>query len=397
MNYQKQQLEKYKDLNYGRIFKMDKRKFIKHISSYFAAASFPGFLVSCAGEKTNNNIFKIGFMLPYSGTYARLGFNIENGFMLSLESFNFDPKIIKFEFIRLDDESNPSKAAENVNKLINKDKVDVIIGTVHSGVAMGMIKAIKNSNSALIIPNAGANAATRSMCANNVFRTSFSNWQPIYPLGKVIVDDGHKNVVFVTWKYAAGNEAKDSFSEGLIKSGGKLIKVFQLPFPSVEFQSILTEIASIQPDAVACFFAGGGAVKFVKDYVSLGLKNKIPLYGNGFLTEGVLEALGNDAEGIKTTLHYSDDLPNDANLEFRDKYQKKFNQFPDVYSVQGYDAGLLLFSTLNNLQEKKNINLLISSMKNAKVLNSPRGPWMLSSSNNPVQNIYLREVKNGKN
>ena len=93
---------------------------------------------------------------------------------------------------------------------------------------MGMIKAYKNSNSALIIPNAGANAATRSMCANNVFRTSFSNWQPIYPLGKVIVDDGHKNVVFVTWKYAAGNEAKDSFSEGLINSGGKLIKVFQL-------------------------------------------------------------------------------------------------------------------------------------------------------------------------
>ena len=83
-------------------------------------------------------------MLPYSGTYARLGFNIENGFMLSLENFNFDSNIIKFEFIRLDDESNPSKAAENVNKLINKDKVDVIIGTVHSsGVAMGMIKAIK--------------------------------------------------------------------------------------------------------------------------------------------------------------------------------------------------------------------------------------------------------------
>ena len=66
---------------------MDKRKFIKQISSYFAAASFPGFLVSCAGNKTKNNIFKIGFMLPYSGTYARLGFNIENGFMLSLRKF----------------------------------------------------------------------------------------------------------------------------------------------------------------------------------------------------------------------------------------------------------------------------------------------------------------------
>ena len=64
MNYQKQQLEKYKDLNYGRIFKMDKRKFIKQISSYFAAASFPGFLVSCAGEKSNN-IFKIGYQLNF--------------------------------------------------------------------------------------------------------------------------------------------------------------------------------------------------------------------------------------------------------------------------------------------------------------------------------------------
>ena len=118
----------------------------------------------------------------------------------------------------------------------------------------------------------------QDLCALIMFSNIFSNWQPIYPLGKVIVDDGHKNVVFVTWKYAAGNEAKDSFSEGLIKSGGKLIKVFQLPFPSVEFQSILTEIASIQPDAVACFFAGGGAVKFVKDYVSLGLKKNSTLW-----------------------------------------------------------------------------------------------------------------------
>ena len=115
-----------------------------------------------------------------------------------------------------------------------------------------------------------------------------------------------------------------------------------LPFPNVEFQALITEIAAAKPSATACFFAGGGAVKFVKDYDAAGLKARIPLYGNGFLTDGTLQAQGASAQGIYTTLHYADSLEVARDKAFRLNYAKTYKLQPDVYAVQGYDAAQLL-------------------------------------------------------
>src|SRR5690606_291935 len=164
--------------------------------------------------------------------------------------------------------------------------VDVIVGTVHSGVAMAMAKAAKESGTLLIIPNAGADAVTGPMCAPNIFRSSFSNWQPAYAMGVVAAKEGKKTAITLTWKYAAGDESVAGFKEGFEKNGGKVVKQLTLPFPNVEFQALLTEIAAAKPDAVYSFMAGGGAVKLVKDYAAAGLNKSIPLYGPGFLTDG---------------------------------------------------------------------------------------------------------------
>ena len=176
------------------------------------------------------------------------------------------------------------------------------------------------------------------------------------------------------------------------KSGGSVIKDLTLPFPNVEFQALLTEIASLKPDAVFTFFAGAGAAKFVKDYVAAGLKKSIPLYGSGFLTDGVLDAEGADAEGILTTLHYADNLNNKRDQSFRLAYAKTFKLQPDVYAVQGYDAAQMLAIGLNATQgDAKNITTFAQALMKAKI-DSPRGTFTLSSSHNPVQDIYLRKV-----
>ena len=91
----------------------------------------------------------------------------------------------------------------------------------------------------------------------------------------------------------------------------------------------------------------GGAAKFIKDYAAAGLKGKIPLYGSGFLTEGVLDAAGPAADGIYSTLHYSDSLDTARNKAFRLAYAKTFKLQPDVYAVQGYDTGLLMIQGAN--------------------------------------------------
>ena len=340
---------------------------------------------------------KVGLMLPYTGTFAALGTAIENGFRLYVNEQGGKLGGREIEFFKVDDESDPSKATDNVNKLIKRDNVDVLIGTVHSGVAMAMAKAAKDSGTMLIVPNAGADAVTGPMCAPHIFRSSFSNWQPGYAMGEVVAKKGHKNVVTITWKYAAGDESVKGFKEAFEKGGGKVTKELSLPFPNVEFQALLTEIAAAKPDAVYTFFAGGGAVKFVKDYAAAGLKGKIPLYAAGFLTDGTLEAQGADAADLLTTLHYADSLGTPRDNAFRLAYAKTYKLQPDVYAVQGYDAAQMLGVGLNAVKgdiTKK--DAFADALRKAKI-DSPRGPFTLSKSHNPVQDIYLRQVSGKEN
>jgi branched-chain amino acid transport system substrate-binding protein len=360
-----------------------------------AAACTAALALPAAAQSSGK--LKVGLMLPYTGTFAALGTAIENGFRLHVAEQGGKLGGREIEYFKVDDESDPSKATDNVNKLIKRDQVDVLVGTVHSGVAMAMAKAAKDSGTMLIVPNAGADAVTGPMCASHIFRSSFSNWQPGYAMGEVVAKKGHKNVVTITWKYAAGDESVKGFKEALEKGGGKVTKELSLPFPNVEFQALLTEIAAAKPDAVYTFFAGGGAVKFVKDYAAAGLKGKIPLYAAGFLTDGTLEAQGADAADLQTTLHYADSLGTPRDNAFRTAYAQAYKLQPDVYAVQGYDAaqmlGVGLAAVKGDIAKK---DAFAEALRKATI-DSPRGPFTLSKAHNPVQDIYLRQVSGKEN
>ena len=340
---------------------------------------------------------KVGLMLPYTGTFAALGNAIENGFRLQIAETGGKIAGREVEFFKVDDESDPSKATDNVNKLVKRDQVDVLVGTVHSGVAMAMAKVAKDTGTLLIVPNAGADAVTGAMCAPNIFRSSFSNWQPGYAMGEVVAKKGAKKVVTITWKYAAGDESVKGFKEAFEKGGGSVVKELSLPFPGVEFQALLTEIAATKPDAVYTFFAGGGAVKFVKDYAAAGLKKSIPLYGAGFLTDGTLEAQGDAAEGLFTTLHYADSLGTPRDAAFRLAYAKRYKLQPDVYAVQGYDAAQILATGLNAVKGDISKKAEFAAAVEKSKIDSPRGLFSLSKAHNPVQDFYLRQVVGKEN
>ena len=340
---------------------------------------------------------KIGTLLPYSGTYTWLGNSITNSLELLFAQAGGKLGGREINLIKVDSEAKPPKAAELTNKLINQEKVDFVVGPVHSGVAMAMAKIAREEGTMTVVPNAGANQVTGPLCSPNIFRTSFSNWQPGHPMGKVLLEEGKKNVVLCYWGYGAGKQSAGGFKDSFVAGGGNVIKEIAVPFPKVEFQAALTEIASIKPDAVYVFFAGGGAVKFVKDWAAAGLKDKIELVGPGFLTEGVTKAQGVAAEGIRTTLHYADTLDNPANRAYRAAYKKAYGKEADVYGVQGFDAGQLIKAGLDAVGGEMGARKeMVAAMENA-VIDSPRGQWVLSSAHNPVQNFYLRQVRNGVN
>lgn len=354
-------------------------------------------LLPAAPARAAQPKLKVGLMLPYTGTYAALGNAITNGFKLAVTEQGGKLGGRDVEYFTVDDESDPAKAPENANKLIKRDEVDVLVGTVHSGVALAMAKVARDTNTLLIIPNAGAGDLTGPLCAPNIFRTSFTMWQSGYAMGKVAGEQKKKTAVTFTWKYAAGEESVEGFKEAFEAAGGKVVKQLYVPFPQVEFQSYLTEIAGLKPDIVYVFFAGGGAVKFVKDYAAAGLKASIPLYGAGFLTDGTLEAQGEAAQGVLTTLHYADGLDNPKDKKFRAAYEKAYQKEADVYAMQGYDAAQLLAAGLAAVKgDTSKRAALITAMESAHI-DSPRGPMTLSKAHNPVNDIYLRRVEGKEN
>lgn len=341
---------------------------------------------------------KVGILLPYSGTYAMLGNSITNAMKMRIEQAGGKMGGRSVDYVAVDSEMSVPKAPSNTNKLITKEKVDFLVGPVHSGIAAAMAKIIGQRKSPImIVPNAGSNAVTGPLCAPNIFRTSFSNWQPAFPGGVLMANEGHKTCITISWKYGAGIQMMEAGREGFATKGGKSIKDILLPFPNVEFQAHLSEIASLKPDCVFAFFSGGGATKFLKDYEAAGLKDKIPLYGPGFLTEGVEKAAGSAAEGIKTTLHYASNLDNRENEQFRADYKAAFGSDANVFSVQGYDTGSLLLQAAAAVGGDVGATAdVIAAMETSSVPDSPRGPWSMSKAHNPIQNIYLRQVENGQ-
>ena len=339
---------------------------------------------------------RIGLLLPYSGTYAALGNNITDAMKVAAQEHGGKLGGREVEWVAVDDESDPAKAPANVNKLIAGEKVDILTGPVHSGVAMAMMQIVRQEKTLTIVTNAGAQAVTGTLCAPHVFRASFSNWQTSYPCADVMLKAGHKKAVLMFWNYSFGQESMAAFKEGYAKGGGTIVKEIAVPFPTTEFQANLSEIASLKPDAVFVFFAGAGAAKFVKDYADAGLKGKVALYGSGFLTEGVLGAQGAAAEGVKTTLHYADALDNPANKKFRDAFKKATGRNADVYAVAGYDTVNALAQALDKVKGDTGAQKEVIAALEAVRLDSPRGAFRFSKAHNPIQDIYLRQVKGGQ-
>lgn len=206
------------------------------------AAMFPAPFVRAQAAKV-----KVGILLPYTGTYASLGHNITDGMIMAIEEAGGALGGRPVEYVKVDSEADPAKAANNTNKLISGEKVDFLTGPVHSGVAMAMVKIAREEGTITIVSNAGADAVTRQMCAPNVFRTSFSNWQTCFPMGPEMVKRGHKRAVSITWNYAAGHEMIGAFKEGYVKAGGTVAKEISCRSPMSSFKRILPKSRRSSP------------------------------------------------------------------------------------------------------------------------------------------------------
>jgi branched-chain amino acid transport system substrate-binding protein len=339
---------------------------------------------------------KIGILVPYSDIYAALGESITAGMEMYFDSVNNSAGGRKIQLIKEDEGTKPDEALKKARKLVEQDQVDLVAGIVSSGVAAACRDYFDENQNILIIANAGANALTRKAKSKYIFRTSFSNWQPNWPLGTWAYANVGKKAIISVPDYAAGHDMEKAFMNSFQAAGGQVLKQQYTPFPNMgDPAPFITELANSGADFVYAFYSGGAAVTFVKAYGDFGLSGKLPLVCAGFaVEEDVLPAQGKAALGAKSGLHWALQLDNDVNKKFTADYKKRTDKDANVFAVQGYDTARLIVEAVNATKGDTSDKDKLVEAIGAVTFDGPRGTFKMDpDTHNVIQHIYIRDVQ----
>lgn len=355
-----------------------------------------GSLSGSSDEGGGDGPVKIGLVLPASGVYEPLGIDMTRGFELYLEEHDNQLGGYEVDVIEADEGEGPDTGVPAVNKVVTQDGVSAVVGIVNSSTALGIKESMISSKVPFIAANAGADELADG--SEYLWRTSFTNGAVGEAMGKALAEqlDGG-SVYLMASGYAAGEESIAGFTESFEAAGGEIAGTSLTPFGTTsDFQPFLTKAQNSGADAIYSFYAGAEAVSFVQQYASFGLKKSMPLYGAGFLTEGgVLAAQGDAAVGVRTALHYTDQIDTPENQEFVDAYTSAYDAAPTVYSVQAYDAAAALDLALEQADGTSGEDIA-AALGEVGEIESPRGAWSFDEDHNPDQPYFLREVESGQ-
>lgn len=337
---------------------------------------------------------KVGLVVPQSGVYASLGTDMQRGWELWLEGNGGMFGDYTVETVAVDEGETPQTGVPAVQRVIQQDNVDVVVGLVNSATALGVSDLLTESKKLLVVTNAGAGALTGEGRTPYIWRTSFTNAQVAAAMGTYLAGTGTGESVFlIAPDYAAGTEVIEGFKAAYTAGGGTIAGEAKPPFGTTsDYQPFLSTIQGSGATATFCFFSGAEAITFVQQYQQFGLAGAIPLYGSGFLTEGsVLPQQGAAALGVQTTLHYTDQLDNPANTAFVEAYTAAYGESPSTFSAQTWDAANVLNRALASATALDGDSLATALGGIGIVDDSPRGPWEFDGQT-PRQNMYLRRV-----
>jgi branched-chain amino acid transport system substrate-binding protein len=345
------------------------------------------------GEGEGGGTIKVGLVIPQAGVYTPLGEDMLQGWELYLEQNDGMLGGYEVETVIADEGEGPDVGVPAIQRLLQQEEVDVVVGIVNSATALGSADQFTEAQTPLIIANAGAGAITGDAASPYVWRTSFTNAQIAAAMGEHLAAEGVGPVYVMAPDYAAGQEVVDGFISAYEEGGGEVAGQALTPFGTTQdYQPFLSPIQSSGAEATFVFYSGGEAVSFVQQYDQFGLKDSIPLYGSGFLTEGsVLEAQGESAVGVQTTLHYSTEIDNEANQEFVAAYEEAYGELPTVFGMTTYDTANVLDAALEEAEGLSGDEISAALDGVGEIEDSPRGPWTFNGQT-PEQSIYLREV-----
>jgi branched-chain amino acid transport system substrate-binding protein len=346
-------------------------------------------LSAAAGQAAAQEKIKIGVIVTLSGPAAALGAQVRDGFALAVKDLGGKMAGKDVEVVVVDDELKPDGAISKVKGLLERDKVDFVVGPIFSNILQAIHKPVTDSKTFLISPNAGPSSYAGKECSPFFYVTSYQNDQVHQVLGKVAQDRGYKRVYLLVPNYEAGKNSATGFK---IDYKGEIVEESYLPLNTTDFQVELTKIASAKPDALFTFMPGGLGVGLVKQYRQAGLADRIPVLSAFTVDESTLPAQQDAAIGMFGGANWAPNMDNPQNKKFVAGFEAAYNIVPGTYAMQGYDTALLIDSAVKALKgDLGNKDAVSAALKKAD-FTSLRGDFKFNVNGYPIQNFYLTKV-----
>ncbi|MGC2086777.1 MAG: ABC transporter substrate-binding protein [Bradyrhizobium sp.] len=330
---------------------------------------------------------KIGVIVTLSGPAAALGQQVRDGFNLAVKDLGGKMGGREVEVVIADDELKPDVAITKVKGLLERDKVDFVVGPIFSNMLQAIHRPVIESKTFLISPNAGPSSYAGKDCSPFFYVTSYQNDQVHEILGKVAQDRGYKRVYLLVPNYQAGRDSVAGFK---LDYKGEVTEESYVPLNTLDFQPELSKIASQKPDAVFTFMPGGMGVNLVKQYKQAGLT--IPVLSAFTVDESTLPAQQDAAVGMFGGADWAPNLDNPASKKFVAGYEAAYNSVPGSYAMQAYDAALLIDSAVKAVNgDLGNKDAVAAALKKAD-FTSLRGAFKFNTNGYPIQDFYLTKV-----
>lgn len=332
---------------------------------------------------------KVAFVSTLSGSQALLGKHQLDGFMLAIKELNGKLGGIEAEVTQNDDQFKPDIARQLAERIIKKDRADIVTGLLFSNVLLAMYNPIVDSKTILISSNAGASQVAGKMCSPYFFSSAWQTDQAPAAVAQYVNKTGAKRVFIVASNYQAGQDAATGFKR---KFAGQIVQEIYPPLSQPDFSAEISQIAASKPDAVFAFIAGSPAINFVKQYAASGLKKDIPLFSAFTVYGPYLETIGDAALGSRSAAFWTPDMDNAASKRFVESFRKEYGYIPSNISAQAYESAKLIDAAVARVKgQVEDRDALVKALAEVR-FDSIRGPFRFGTNHFPVQNFYATEV-----
>ncbi|CCD91143.1 putative ABC transporter substrate binding protein [Bradyrhizobium sp. ORS 375] len=332
---------------------------------------------------------KIGVIVTLSGPAAALGGQVRDGFNLAIKDLGGKMSGKDVEVVVADDELKPDAAITKVKGLLERDKVDFVVGPIFSNMLQAIHRPVTENKTFLISPNAGPSSYAGKECSPYFYVTSYQNDQVHAVLGKVAQDRGYKKMYLLVPNYQAGRDSVAGFK---LDYKGEIVEESYVPLNTLDFQPELSKISSQKPDAVFTFMPGGMGVNLVKQFKQAGLADTVPVLSAFTVDESTLPAQQDAAVGMFGGANWAPNFDNPQSKKFVAGYEAAYNSVPGTYAMQAYDAALLIDSAVKavggDLVDKDKVSAALKKADFASL----RGNFKFNTNGYPIQDFYLTKV-----